>query len=134
MWIEALDSSARPAEELLAEDGEHEAALEALIGAWGRPLQRRVDRPLRRLAFAKAQPARGDVGEVSDEGWPADLDVADLPLGKPFVGLGVELDVRLDRARSTDVEHRRSPFSGGQKPNTAVPLARVMGWFHQKAS
>ena len=109
------------AEELLAVDREHEAALEALIGAWGRPLQRRVDHPLGGLALAEAQPARGDVGEVRDEGRPADLDVAGLALGEPFVGLGVELDVGLDRARSTDVEHRRSPWSGSEVRSRTRP-------------
>src|SRR5512134_765040 len=92
------------AEERLREDHQDEAALEALAGAGRDAIEGRVDHLLRRLALAQAHPAGADVGEVGDEGGPADLDIALVAAGEPLVGLGVVLGVGLVRAGSTDIE------------------------------
>jgi hypothetical protein len=98
------------AEELLAEHRQHEAALEALAGRRRRPVEGRVDHPLRRLALLEAEPAGADVGQVGDEGRPPDLLVAVLATGEPLVGLGVVLGVGLERARAADVEDHDRHF------------------------
>ena len=97
----------------------HEAALEALARAGSDSLQGWIDDPLRRLAFAEAQPAGRDVGEVGDEGRPADLDIALVTAGEPLVGLRVVLDVRPDRAGRADIQRHLALLHclrGDQKP------------------
>src|SRR5512144_2913707 len=64
------------AEEFLRVRRQHEPALEPLARAGSGMVERGVDAPLRGLAFAEPEPAGRDVGEVGDEGRPADLDVA----------------------------------------------------------
>src|SRR5215468_7501850 len=126
------------AEELRAVAHHHETALEPFTRQRCGTIDARIHDPFRRLAFAKAKPAGGDVVEVDDEGRALDLRVPSVQAPhEPLVGLGVVLAVGLAVAGATNIEtHCPSPCSGvaTQKPKTSAPRARVTALLQWKRS